>query len=103
MTKQQMIETLKSQLPGFYSAEQVIEMLNKIEDGNTVSTLTPEQITEIADNVASSVVAEGIDLVEDYDLAMNYREVELDSLSLDEGRISREVERALKDWFENQD
>lgn len=32
MTKQQTIDQIKNSLPGFYSAEQVIEMLTKIEE-----------------------------------------------------------------------
>lgn len=32
MTKQQTIDQIKNSLPGFYSAEQVIEMLAKIEE-----------------------------------------------------------------------
>ena len=32
MTKQQTIDQIKNSLPGFYSAEQVIEMITKIEE-----------------------------------------------------------------------
>ena len=32
MTKQQTIDQIKNSLPGFYSAEQIIEMLTKIEE-----------------------------------------------------------------------
>ena len=35
MTKQQTLDTLKTQLPGFYSVEQVIEMISKIETGTS--------------------------------------------------------------------
>jgi hypothetical protein len=37
MTKQQTIETLQKQLPSFYSLEQVINIINGIEDNNTLN------------------------------------------------------------------
>jgi len=35
MTKNQTIDLLKNQLPGFYSVEQVINLIEKIEDGSS--------------------------------------------------------------------
>jgi len=37
MTKQQTVELLKQQLPGFYSVEQVIKMIDDIEDNSQTS------------------------------------------------------------------
>ncbi len=37
MNKQQTIETLQKQLPSFYSLEQVINIINGIEDNNTLN------------------------------------------------------------------
>ena len=38
-------------------------------------------------------------LIEDYELSMSYKEVELDSVTIDEEVIRREVERAIKAFF----
>ena len=100
-----------SSFPSLYTKEDVIKVLRDLEatlkdfigsDEETTSkvSLTKEQIKEIAENAASSVVSEGLDLVEDYDLSMSYREVELDSLTLDESRVAKEIERAITGWFE---
>ena len=63
MTKQQTIETLQKQLPGFYSVEQVIKMINDIEDSESTGILTEQQIIDLADQIASGIVDDGMDLV----------------------------------------
>ena len=101
-----------SSFPSLYTKEDVIKVLRdleeklKVELGNEEETttkidITEEQIQEIAENAASSIASEGVDLVEDYDLCMNYREVEIDSISLDESRMAKEIERAITNWFES--
>lgn len=109
----QMVHTVDKAFPSLFTKEDVIVVLKDLEEqleaamnGNEEETttkisITEDQIKEIADNAASSVSSEGVDLVEDYDLTMNYREVELDTVSLDESRISKEIERAITDWFDS--
>lgn len=46
MTKQQTIDTLKTQLPGFYSAEQVIELISNIEDAGS-APFDPAQFKDL--------------------------------------------------------
>lgn len=86
------IRDLETQLKAAME-EEVIETKSK--------SLTKEQIKEIAENAASSVASEGLNLIDDYDLTMNCREVELDSVELDENKIADEIERAISDWFSN--
>ena len=103
-----------SSFPSLYTKEDVIKVLrdleeklkvemddNSEEETTTKISITEEQIQEIAENAASSIAAEGTDLVEDYDLSMSYREVEIDSISLDESRMAKEIERAITNWFES--
>jgi hypothetical protein len=109
----QMVHTVDKAFPSLFTKEDVIVVLKDLEEqleaamnGNEEETttkisITEDQIKEIADNAASSVSSEGVDLVDDYDLTMNYREVELDSITLDESKISSEIERAIVDWFES--
>jgi hypothetical protein len=99
MTKQQTIETLQKQLPGFYSVEQVIKMINDIEDSESTGTLTDEQINDLADQIASGIVDDSMDLVYSYDLTMNYREVELDSLELNESDIAGLAKDAIRNFL----
>lgn len=47
MTKQQTVELLQKQLPGFYSVEQVIEMINGIEEPAAAATTLSEERREV--------------------------------------------------------
>jgi hypothetical protein len=103
MTKQ----TLLAQLAGpasvdftFMPVGKVIELIEELDETPSPSALTEADIKELADNIASSIAALEMDLVQDYDLSMSYREVELDSVDLDEGNISREAKRAIKAFFD---
>jgi hypothetical protein len=95
MTKQQTVELLQQQLPGFYSVEQVIKMINDIEE--TKINTTDKQISEFAEQIVSSITDMGLDLVDDYELSMSYREVELDSINFDGDRIKQTVEYELRE------
>ena len=98
-----------SSFPSLYTKEDVIKVLRNLEETlkaelneneTTTKGLTEAQIKEIAENAASSIVSEGLDLIEDYELSMSYREVELDSLTLNENKVAKEIKRAITDWFE---
>jgi hypothetical protein len=99
MTKQSTIELLGKQLPGFYSVEQVIKLINDIEDSETFE-FHSDSIRELTSNIVDALDSEGIDLINDYDLSMNSREVELDSIEFDTSRIRRVVEDALEEFME---
>lgn len=70
MTKMQTVELLKKQLPGFYSVDQVIDIINGIEDGQSLS---PNQVGDLVDLLTTKVEnlidrMDGDDFV-DYDSA----------------------------------
>ena len=94
MTKQQTIELLQQQLPSFYSVEQVINIIKGIEDSKSI-TLNDEQIDELASQIAEEITDEGLDLINDYDLSMSYREVELDSVDYNNRAIVDAATRAI--------
>jgi len=98
MTKQATVELLKQQLPGFYSVEQVINMINGIEDTPS-TTFTEEQIDELANQIKDEIADEGLDLINDYELSMSYREVELDSVDYNDRAITNAAKRAIGAYF----
>ncbi len=104
MTKQATIDLLKQQLPGFYSAEQVIEMISKIEpevlEAYEFIQFTEEQMTVLVGNVVDEIRDQGLDLISDYDLSMSYREVELDSIDISSGSVKNAVKFAVENWVE---
>jgi len=103
MTKQATIDLLKQQLPGFYSAEQVIDMISKIEPEVLDAyefEFTDERIKTLVDNVVDEITDLGIDAIDDYDLSMNGREVEIDSIDLSNYSVSGAVKSAVRNWVE---
>lgn len=89
MNKLQTIELLQQQLPGFYSVEQVIKMINDIED------VESEISDEVIESIVDEIVNMDLDLIEDYELEMNYREVEISSVNISSREVKRAIESAL--------
>jgi hypothetical protein len=103
MTKQATIDLLKQQLPGFYSAEQVIDMISKIEPEVLEAyefKFNDEQIEVLIGNVVDEIRDQGLDLISDYDLSMSYREVELDSIDISNHSVKGAVNSAVENWVE---
>jgi hypothetical protein len=101
MTKQQTIELLSQQLPGFYSVEQVIKLINDIEDSGTTNKfeLDSDQIKELSRNIADAIENEGSSIIDDYELSMNYKEVELDSVEFNTSNLSGTIKSAIEDFI----
>jgi hypothetical protein len=100
MTKQQTVELLSQQLPGFYSVEQVIKLINDIEDSGSFE-ISDEMVRTISENIAESLQSEGTDIVDDYELIMNYKEVELDSIDFNINRIKDAVQDAIETYIDD--
>jgi hypothetical protein len=100
MTKQETIDLLGKQLPGFYSVEQVIKMINDIEESGSFE-LSDDMVSTLSSDIAEALENEGTDIVDDYELSMNYKEVELDSINLNEGKIKAAVQDALETYIDN--
>lgn len=103
MTKQATIDLLKQQLPGFYSAEQVIDMISKIEPEVLEAyefEFNDDQIKTLVDNVVDEIRDLGIDAVDDYELSLNYKEIELDSIDISNHSVKKAVESAVENWVE---
>ena len=101
MTKQQLLDKLQSSEElikiAYVPVSEVINWVNELEGG-----ITQEMINEIADTLQDEFSSEGVDLINDYELTMNYREVELDSVDFDDNRIKRIVHNVLEDYLEKE-
>ena len=100
MTKQQTIELLGKQLPGFYSVEQVIKLINDIEDSDSFE-LSDDMVSTLSSDIAEALENEGMDIVDDYELSMNYKEVELDRFDFNMSRIKAAVKDAIETYIDN--
>ena len=100
MTKQETIDLLGKQLPGFYSVEQVIKLISDIEESDSFE-ITDEMVRTLSSDIAEALESEGTDIVDDYCLSMNYKEVELDSIDLNKSKIRAAVQDALETYIDN--
>lgn len=103
MTKQQTVELLSQQLPGFYSVEQVIKLINDIDDSGSTGKFefSSDQISTLSRDITEAIENEGTDIIDDYDLSMNYKEVELDSVDFDSSKIVNIVKDAIEEFISN--
>lgn len=113
MTKQQTIELLNQQLPGFYSVDQVIKMINDIETPS--SSLSAEKLEVLKDlierKVSTSIDSMSSDQAVEYDsieLSLNYDnkiEVENCDLITDNivDQVMEAVEEVLVDFFKEEE
>ena len=99
MTKQETIDLLGKQLPGFYSVEQVIKLISDIEESDKFK-LNDSYINDLSSDIADALAGEGTNIIDDYDLSMSYKEVELDSIEFDSVTINRVVRDVLTDFME---
>jgi hypothetical protein len=58
MTKNETVDLLKSQLPGFYSVEQVINLIDKIEEEQAKPKLSVDQLRDITSSIMNAIEEE---------------------------------------------
>ena len=101
MTKNQTVELLKKQLPGFYSADQVIKLINDIEDVN--QAYNEDQVENLIQSIEDKVerAVQGMyseDLVDfdSADFSLCGKEISLDSVDANKDQISETVSEAVR-------
>jgi hypothetical protein len=101
MTKQQLLDKLQSSEEliriAYVPVSEVINWVNELEGG-----ITQEQIDDVSESIINDIQGEGLDLIEDYDLEMSYREVELTSVDFSDRRIKDIVKGALNELLEKE-
>jgi hypothetical protein len=104
MTKQQTVELLEQQLPGFYSVEQVIKMINDIEESDQVQTYSEDQVNELISDIESAIERriermDSDDLVElssaEFELYGN--EIQLSNIEVNNCTISGECGEIIRE------
>jgi hypothetical protein len=94
MTKQELLSKLNSSEElvrmAFVPVSEVINWVNELEEETTSID------SDLIDQIVEEIKDLGLDLISDYDLSMSYREVELDSIDLNEDVIRESIERAIK-------
>jgi len=104
MTKNQTIDLLKSQLPGFYSVEQVINLIEKIEEEQSTPKITLDQLRDLTQSIVNSIEEEAqrdnIVCFEDVEFELNYdRRIEVTDVPINFDAIRDCVEESLTEFF----
>ena len=97
MTKQELLAKLQSSEElvkiAYVPVSEVINWVNELES----SSITEDQMNDLIGGITDGIVNCGLELIDDYNLEMNYREVELSDVDIDTDRVERTVKRAITD------
>jgi hypothetical protein len=93
MTKKELLEKLNSSEElvkmAFVPVSEVVKWVDELEE--TTTTLSEDLIEQIVDEISGL----DLDLIDDYTLGMNYREVELEGIDISESAIKGAIKRAI--------
>ena len=104
MTKNQTIDLLKNQLPGFYSVEQVINLIEKIEEGSS-RKITTNDIQKAIDKSISWIDNNERDLLDldSAELEMDYsNRIEVVGVPINVDSIREVLENNFMDFGEEE-
>jgi hypothetical protein len=100
------IDQAKQQISEGFSSimtrEDVLHLLDCLEVNTDKSSLTQDQINNLAADIANEIVSAEMNIVDDYDLSMNYKEVEIDGISFDSDKVQDLVSSVIE-HFMNQE
>ena len=105
MNKNETIELLEKQLPGFYSVDQVIELIKGIEAEEGMSPFNIDSLVEvIREHIRNEIDNMDSDNACDFSSAefgLDYNTIELDSVDLECSNIASEAVNGLEDVIED--
>jgi hypothetical protein len=101
ITIDQAVKQINEGFSSIYSKDDVLHLLSVLETSNDEFEITDEMVRDLSSNIAEALENEGTNIVDDYCLSMNYKEVELDSIDLDESKIRAAVQDALENYIDN--
>lgn len=100
-TKQATVELLLKQLPGFYSVEQVIKLIQSIEDGGSLDEeklqILIDKVTTKVENALNRMCSEDFVDLDSAQLELNGNEVTVTDIEVNTDTIIDEVSDALSD------
>ena len=103
MTKQQLLDKLQSSDElvkiAYVPVSEVIKWVNELNGGG----ITKEIIDDAVEALQNEFHSEGTDMISDYELEMNYREVELTSVEFSDTKIKNVVKNVLENYLEDEE
>ncbi len=104
MNKNETIELLEKQLPGFYSVDQVIELIKGIEGTNEIKFNIKALIEVIDDHIRDQMGGMNSDDACDFgtaEFSLNGNEIQLDCVDLEASQIADEATNGLEEVIED--
>ena len=102
MKKQELIDKLmiisNTELTVSISVNDVIKLVSELEDNSFA--LTESIMNDMVNAISDSIESEGLDLIDDYTLDMDYREVSLESVDFDTRSLKNSIRSAIDDYIE---
>lgn len=93
MNKQELLNKLTTSeeliKTAFVPVSEVIKWVTELEESSI-------DLKELEYALADEIESEGLDLINDYELTMSYREVELDSIDISSSSVKDAVKRAIE-------
>jgi hypothetical protein len=75
-----------------------LSLINDATEPETALGINSDHFRDIAECIVREMECDSLDIIDDYDLTMNYKEVELDSVSFN----TRKIENIVKQVLDNQ-
>jgi len=108
MTKNETLDLLRSQLPGFYSVDQVINLISEIEEQQAKPKLSVTQLREITQSIVDAIEEEdhrgNIVCTDDVEFELGWdKRIEVTEVPISFDTIRDCVENSLTDAFDPQE
>jgi len=111
------IQRVKGSYPSIYSKDDVVNLLieltsdldteihDTIENDRKQRTnnVSEDVLEELEDDIYNEIIDSGINLIDDYDLEMNYREVDLVDVTYNKRAVREMVQRLISEAFPKAD
>ncbi len=80
------------------SVNDVIRLVSELEDNSFA--LTESIMNDMVNAISDSIESDGMSLIDDYDLSMDYKEVTMDSVDFNTRSLKSAIRSAINDYIE---
>jgi len=102
MKKQELIDKLmiisNTGLTVSIDVNEVVKLVSELEDNSFA--LTESIMNDMVNAISDSIESDGISLIDDYDLSMDYKEVTMDSVDFNTRELKSAIRSAINDYIE---
>ena len=100
------IEKVQTSFPSLYTREDVITVLTSFAEeakeelkGESTPGISKDNRESLVQDIYVELEELGLDIFEDYELSMSYKEVELDDITLADTRIERAIREVVERYL----